>query len=127
MFQKTIVAAHGIPEVVISDRGMTYTSKFWQSLTTQLGIKHKCSTAFHPQMDGQMERMNQTVEQYLRTYINYKQNDWVKYLPIVQYTYNGSENEKTKMTPFFANYRYNPKIQGPNTSDTLSLAATENA
>ena len=58
MFQRTVVAAHGMPEVVISDRGTTYTSKFWQLLTAQLGIKHKCSTAFHPQTDGQTERMN---------------------------------------------------------------------
>ena len=65
IFQRTVVAAHRIPEVVISDRGTTYTLKFWQSLTSQLGIKHKCSTVFHPQMDGQTERMNQTVEQYL--------------------------------------------------------------
>jgi len=55
MFQRTIVAAHGMPDTVISDRGMTYTSKFWQSLMAQLGIKHKCSTAFHPQTDGQTE------------------------------------------------------------------------
>src|SRR6266480_2876814 len=55
MFQRTIVATHGMPDTVISDRGMTYTSKFWQSLMAQLGIKHKCSTAFHPQTDGQTE------------------------------------------------------------------------
>ena len=55
MFQKTIVTAHGIPEVIISDRGTTYTSKFWQMLTAQLGVKHKYSTAFHPQTDGQTE------------------------------------------------------------------------
>ena len=65
MFQKTIVTAHGIPEVIISDRGTTYTSKFWRTLTAQLGVKYKYSTAFHPQTDGQTERMNQTVEQYL--------------------------------------------------------------
>ena len=55
IFQKTIVTAHRIPEVIISDRGTTYTSKFWQTLTAQLGVKHKYSTAFHPQMDGQIE------------------------------------------------------------------------
>ena len=55
IFQRTVVTAHGMPEVVISDRGTTDTSKFWQTLTAQLGIKHKYSTAFHPQTDGQME------------------------------------------------------------------------
>ena len=55
MFQRTVVAAHGMPEVITSDRGTTYTSKFWQTLTAQLEIKHKCSTSFHPQTDGQTE------------------------------------------------------------------------
>ena len=110
MLQRTVIAAHGIPEVIISDRGAIYTSKFWQTVTAQLGIKHKCSTAFHPQTDRQTERMNQTVEQYLRAYVNYEQNDWVSHLPMAQYAYNNAENEKTKMTPFFANYRYNPVI-----------------
>ena len=64
MFQKTIVTTYGMPEVIISNRGTTYTSKFWQMLIAQLGVKHKYSTAFHLQTDGQTERMNQTVEQY---------------------------------------------------------------
>ena len=55
MFQKTIVTAHGIPEVIISDKGTTYTLKFWQTLTAQLGVKYKYSTAFHAQTDGQTE------------------------------------------------------------------------
>ena len=127
MLQKTVIAAHGIPEVIISDRGATYTSKFWQTVTAQLGIKHKCSTAFHPQTDGQTERMNQTVEQYLRAYVNYEQNDWVSHLPMAQYAYNNAENEKTKMTPFFANYSFNPTIIGPHSRESLSLPAMENA
>ena len=90
-----------------------YTSKFWQTLTAQLGIKHKCSTAFHPQTDGQTERMNQTVEQYLRAYVNYDQDNWVQHLPIVQYAYNNAENKKIGMTPFFANYGHNPQIKEP--------------
>ena len=47
IFQKTVVAVHELLETIISDRGMTYTSKFWQILTAQLGVKHKCSMAFH--------------------------------------------------------------------------------
>ena len=127
MFQKTIVATHGIPETIISDRGTTYTSKFWQTLTAQLGIKHKCSTAFHPQTDGQTERMNQTVEQYLRAYINYDQSDWVQHLPMAQYAYNNAENRKTGMTPFFANYGQEPRIRGPQEGKSLSIKAIDNA
>ena len=71
--------------------------------------------------------MNQTVEQYLQAYINYKQNDWVSYLAIAQYTYNNTENEKTKITPFFVNYGYNPSISEPKLKESLSLSATESA
>ena len=71
--------------------------------------------------------MNQTVEQYLRAYINYNQNDWVSHLPIAQYTYNNAENEKTKMSLFFANYSYNPSINKPKLGESLSLLAMESA
>ena len=54
-FQWEIVAKHRMPEEIISDRGLTYTSKFWQTLMAQLGVKHRCLTAFHPQTDGQTE------------------------------------------------------------------------
>ena len=62
MLQRMVIAIHGMPKVIISNRGATYTSKFWQTFMAQLGVKHKCSTAFHPQTDGQTERMNQTVK-----------------------------------------------------------------
>ena len=58
MLEQIVITVHSIPEVIISDRGTIYTSKFWQTLTVQLGIKHKCLTAFHPQTDGQTEQMN---------------------------------------------------------------------
>ena len=83
VFIKHVVANHGMLEQLVSDRDKLFTAKFWKSLMAQLGIKHKLSTAYHPQTDGQTERMNQTLEQYLRCYVNYEQNNWVKLLPIV--------------------------------------------
>src|SRR2546421_2472863 len=74
-FQRIVHSQHGLPHSIISDRGPTFVSNFWQSLTAQLGVKHKLSTAYHPQTDGQMERLNQTLEQYLRCYVNFKQNN----------------------------------------------------
>ena len=58
MFQRMIIAVHRLLETIISDQGITYTSKFWQTLTLQLEVKHKYSTAFHSQTDGQMEWIN---------------------------------------------------------------------
>jgi hypothetical protein len=109
-FLKHIVSQHGLPDEIISDRGSTFASKFWQELTAQLGVKSKLSTAYHPQTDGQTERTNQTLEQYLRCFVNYEQDDWVKWLPIAQIAYNSSTSETTKLTPFYANKGFEPNF-----------------
>ena len=72
----------------------------------QVGLKHHLSTAFHPQTDGQTERLNQTMEQYLRCYVNYKQDNWVELLPLAMIAYNSAENEVLGTSPFFANFGY---------------------
>ena len=109
VFLQHIVANHGLPENIISDRGTTFTSTFWKGLMSQLGSKSKLSTAYHPQTDGQTERLNQTLEQYLRCYVNYEQNDWVQRLPVAQFAYNNSIAEATGTTPMYANYGMHPK------------------
>src|SRR6266699_590595 len=73
-------------------------------------MNNKLSTTFHPQTDKQIKGFNQTVEQYLRCYINYNQNNWVKHLPITQFIYNIFIYISTKQTPFFTIYRYYPEI-----------------
>ncbi|KAM4064780.1 reverse transcriptase (RNA-dependent DNA polymerase) [Hirsutella rhossiliensis] len=98
-----------------------------QALMAQLGTKHKLSTAYHPQTDGQTERLNQTLEQYLRCYISYEQNDWVKWLPTAQLAYNSSVTETTKLSPAYANYGYNPEAfkvtrQGPQAERAILQA-----
>ena len=74
-FLRTIVANHGVPKQLVSDRDKLFTSNFWKSLMKQLGTNHKLSTSFYPQTDGQTERTNQTLKQYLRGYVNYKQDN----------------------------------------------------
>jgi len=71
VFMKVVVNQYGLPDEIISDRDKFFTSKFWTSLLAQLGAHHKLSTAFYPQTDGQTERLNQSLEQYLRSYVNY--------------------------------------------------------
>ena len=109
-FQKNIVSQHGLPDEVTSDRDGRLTSKFWESLMDQLGVKQKLSTAFHPQTDGQTERINQILEQYLRCYVNYQQDDWVTLLPTAQFAYNSARSGTTGSTPFAALYGYEPEI-----------------
>ncbi len=124
-FLRTIVANHGLPDEIISDRDKLFTSKFWKSLVDQLGIHHKLSTAYHPQTDGQTERMNQTLEQYLRCYINYRQNDWVQLLPVAQLAFNSATTEVTSVSPFFANYGFEPEtLKEPRGFAQLAQKAT---
>jgi len=76
-FVKEICRVHGLPESIFTDRDTRFTSKFWTRLMQLLQVKLNMSTAFHPQGDGQTERVNQTLEQYLRGYCTYQQDDWV--------------------------------------------------
>jgi len=76
LFMKEIVRLHGLPHDIMTDRGTLSTSDLWRETTGKLGIERRLSTAFHPQTDGQTERTNAILEQYLRAYINYQQDDW---------------------------------------------------
>ena len=75
-----------------------------KELNKMLGIKTKLSTAFHPQTDGQTERMNQEVEQYLRFFIEHRQKDWLEWLAMVEFAINNKVHTATKILPFMANY-----------------------
>jgi hypothetical protein len=85
-------------------------SSFWRELCHALGVASNLSTAFHPQTDGQTERINQSLEQYLRLYINYLQDDWVEYLPIAEFSYNDTHHDSINMTPFLANKGFHPSL-----------------
>ena len=104
IFLKEIWRLHGLPATIISDRDTRFTSKFWMSLMQLLQVKLNVSTAFHPETDGQTERVNQTLEQYLRSYCSYQQDDWVSLLPFAEYAYTISLSESAKASPFEVNY-----------------------
>ena len=99
-----LIYYHGMSEVYLSDRDKLITSNYWQTLIPLLKTKLKLSTAFHPQTDGQTEQTNQSLEQYLRHYVNKTQNNWVWLLPIAQLALNSWTSETTKKSPFFANF-----------------------
>lgn len=80
----------GRPKSIVSDRGSLFTSNFWSAFCYHLWVRLGYSTAYHPQTDGQTERQNQTLETYLRSYVNYEQNDWAKWLSIAEFAYNNS-------------------------------------
>jgi len=82
-----------------------------QELNRMLGIDSKLPTAFHPQTDGQTERVNQELEQYLRMFIDYRQKQWPDWLGIAEFTYNNKVHSSTKMSPFKANYGQDPRME----------------
>jgi hypothetical protein len=130
VFDRHIGANHGVPAETITDRDTRFKSRFWQGLMAARGIKHKMATTGHAQTDGQTERMNQVIEQYLRCFTNYQQDDWVKLLPMAQFAYNDSMNSVTGMTPFFANYgmemeAYRPSLQTEHYNEKAKLTDKE--
>jgi len=120
LFVQNVFKLHGLPDEIITDRGSIFTSRFWSRLMELLDIKSKLSTAYHPQTDGQTERVNQTLEQYLRTYCNYQQDDWSNLLPLAEFCYNNSTHATTGKTPFYANLGYNPEFTVTITDDAHS-------
>jgi hypothetical protein len=110
LFVSYIVKLHGLPDSIVSDRGSIFTSHFWSMLATILKIDPRKSTAFHPQTDGQTERMNQTLETYLRIFCNHEQDDWFDLLPLAEFAYNNASQESTQMSPFYANYGFHPRF-----------------
>jgi hypothetical protein len=109
-FIANIYTLHGLPQTVISDRGTQFVSTFWRTLSTRLGVTLRPSSAFHPQTNGQTERINAELEQYLRLYVNWAQDDWVDWLPLAEFAGNNTASETTGVSPFFANYGFHPRM-----------------
>ena len=108
IYRDQVFRLHGLPRKIISDRGPQFESKFMNDLYRLLGITGNHSTAYHPQTDGQTERINQEIEQYLRAYINYRQSDWAEWLAIAEFAYNDKIQTSTGYSPFFINYGLHP-------------------
>jgi len=111
IFMKEIVRLHGLPHYIITDRVTLFTSDLWKETTGKLEIERRLSTAFHSQPDGQTERTNAILEQYLLAYINYQQDDWCGHLPLAEFAYNNGYQETIKTTPVFGNYGINPEYE----------------
>ncbi|GJW10661.1 reverse transcriptase domain-containing protein [Tanacetum coccineum] len=104
LYIKEIVARHGIPVSIISDRDSHFTSRVWQSLHKAMGTQLNLSTAYHPQTDGQSERTIQTLEDMLRACVIDFGNGWDRHLPLVEFSYNNSYHTSIKAAPFEALY-----------------------
>jgi hypothetical protein len=101
---------HGLPRQIISDQGPQFASQVFQEFCNNLGIKSSMSTAYHPQTDGQTEQVNQSLENYLRIFCDTRQNDWEKFLPTAEFSYNNAAHELTKLSPFYVETGWNPRM-----------------
>ena len=106
---REVIRLHGVPKKVISDRGPLMKAKYWDTFQYYLSARRILSSAFHPQTDGQTERQNQTLEQYLRCYCSLEQDDWALWISIGEFAYNDSVHATTKTTPFLANHGMAPR------------------
>jgi hypothetical protein len=123
---------HGLPTDIVSDRGPQFTSHLMTALLELCDIKGNKSTAFHPQSDGQTERVNQILEQYLRIFCDYQQDNWRSLLPLAEFAYNNAKHSATQVSPFFANFGYHPRCsikvtspQGVSTSPAAEDLVTK--
>ncbi|RVW12104.1 Transposon Tf2-8 polyprotein [Vitis vinifera] len=119
LFLKHVVKYWGLPKYIISDRDPRFTGKFWTELFKLMGSELHFSTSFHPQTDGQTERVNALLELYLRHFVSANQRDWARLLDKAQFSYNLQRSEATNKSPFEL-----ATGQQPLTPHTLSIGYT---
>ena len=110
LFQDHVWKLHGLPESIISDRGVQFVAGMMKELNNLLEIQTKLSMAYHPQTDRQTERINQELEQYLRVFIDHKQEQWPDWLGTAEFVYNNKIYIATKILPFKVNYGQDPRM-----------------
>jgi Integrase zinc binding domain/RNase H-like domain found in reverse transcriptase/Chromo (CHRromatin Organisation MOdifier) domain len=119
-----MVPHYGLPRKIISDRDPRFTSNFTTELCRILGVRQNISMAYHPQTDGQSERTNQSLEQYLRMVCANDQNSWAEWLPLAQYMQNSWPSSTTKKTPYELILGYTPHIHQPTRVTTVPRVTT---
>jgi hypothetical protein len=116
-----VIKLHGIPLTIVSDRDKIFTSTVWRDLLSAAGTKLLYSTAYHPQTDGQTERVNQCLEMYLRTAVHETPRQWRKWLPAAEFWYNSSHHASINCSPFKALFGREPN-QGTMLSGSVAIS-----
>jgi len=100
LYLRNVWKLHGLPRKVVSDCRPQFVAAFMKELYRLLGIEAATSTAYHPQTNGQTERVNQELEQYLRIFVGERQDNWYTLLPLAEFSYNNHIHLSTQQTPF---------------------------
>ena len=111
LFRNNVQKLHSFPESIVSDRGPQFATKMMKELNRMLEIETRLSTSYHLQTDGQIERMNQELEQYLRFFIDYRQKNWLEWLVLAKFVVNNKAHLATKISLFMVNYRREMRME----------------
>ena len=119
IFLKEVARLHGIPKTIVSDRDPKFTSNLWRGLFKGFGTNLNFSTTYHPESDGQIERVNRVIEDMLRMYVMDKPSRCEDYLHLVEFAYNNGYHASPKMSPFEALYgrKCNTPVSWDNPAD----------
>lgn len=112
IFLDQVYKLHGLPSAIVSDRDRIFTSLFWRELFALADVQLRMSTSYHPQSDGQTERLNQTMETFLRCYVHACPSKWFQWLPLAELWYNSCPHSAIGRSPFEALYGYPPRHFG---------------
>jgi Reverse transcriptase (RNA-dependent DNA polymerase)/RNase H-like domain found in reverse transcriptase/Integrase zinc binding domain/Retroviral aspartyl protease/Chromo (CHRromatin Organisation MOdifier) domain len=108
LYVDNVVKHHGFQSDLVSDRDPRFTGKFWRQVCELVGTRQNLSTAFHPETDGQTERVNRVIGEYLRSFVNEKQDNWDMLLPMAEFALNNSVHTSSGFTPFYLNSGQHP-------------------
>lgn len=122
LFMNHIYRLHGLPNAIVSDRDRIFTSKFWEELFSLIDVKLHLSSSYHPESDDQTERLNQSMETYLRCFVNACPSKWSSWLPLAEFWYNSTTHSAIGRSPFEASYGYSPRHFGIQAMDVVSHA-----
>lgn len=121
IYMEHVYKLHGLPEAIVSDRDKVFTSTLWRELFKVAGTQLQMSTAYHPQTDGQTERVNQCLEGYLRCFVHSCPHKWKDWLPLAEFWYNTSYHSSLDKTPFEILYGQKPRLLGIDVVDSCAV------
>lgn len=119
IFLDNVYKLHGMPSLIVSDRDPVFTSDFWQHLIKRTGAELNMSSAYHPETDGQTERVNQQVECFLRCFVSAHPKKWRKWISLCEFWYNTNWHSAVGKSPFEVLYGHAPRYFGISPSDTI--------
>ena len=116
---QNVVRRHGFPRTITSDRGTQFVGELWSSVCRLANITKRLSTAYHPQTDGATERLNSSMETYLRTYVCFDQTNWKTLLPMAELSMNSRTNATTGVSPFFLTHGFENSPFDPDIEEQI--------